>query len=429
MAGEDRGAGARATLAPVGGGGVGSALVHEGRRARALPFARPMTAPAAFLRAVLVRSGIVLSGAAGLAVAPVHAEESQPVSVHANYTSDVLSNVSGGIERGTRVLGLLSVETDVDGAAFGASWLSGRLTIEAVHGRPFSDVLSGDFQGISNIEAPSAIRPFEAWLEARFAANSAAVRAGIIDLNSQFDQQQTGALFINSSHGIGPDFSQSGDNGPSIFPTTTTGLTAEYRSRRWSVRAGAFNAVAGDPADPRRIVVPFPGQDGLLLVGELERRFGEGNRAYAGVWHYTRAAEPIGGPGQPGHNTGVYGALEHRLATRGNDTLDGWLRLGLADGRLNAVRSFVGGGLTWGRDERRIGLAFSVAEASRALRRAALPDAPLERAEAIIEATAALAVHPRLTIQPDVQYVISPGWIRGSPDAVVVGVRLDFALF
>jgi carbohydrate-selective porin OprB len=34
---------------------------------------------------------------------------------------------------------------------------------------------------------------------------------------------------------------------------------------------------------------------------------------------------------------------------------------------------------------------------------------------------------PWWTIQPDVQYIISPSGVQGSPDAVVVGLRTSVA--
>ena len=51
-------------------------------------------------------------------------------------------------------------------------------------------------------------------------------RPGLIgryDLNSEFYRLQSASLFLNSSFGIGPEFSQSGLEGPSIFPNTSVG--------------------------------------------------------------------------------------------------------------------------------------------------------------------------------------------------------------
>ena len=85
-----------------------------------------------------------------------------------------------------------------------------------------SDELVGDLQVISNIDASHAWRVFEFWYE--FGEGPWSVRTGLYDLNSEFDVNETGGLFLNSSHGMGPDFSQTGENGPSIFPGFVTGI-------------------------------------------------------------------------------------------------------------------------------------------------------------------------------------------------------------
>jgi carbohydrate-selective porin OprB len=51
--------------------------------------------------------------------------------------------------------------------------------------------------------------------------NQFSVLAGLYELNSEFYRLQSAGLFLNSSFGIGPEFSQSGLEGPSIFPSTS----------------------------------------------------------------------------------------------------------------------------------------------------------------------------------------------------------------
>jgi porin len=65
------------------------------------------------------------------------------------------------------------------------------------------------------------------------------VKIGLYDLNSEFDVIEAAALFLNPSHGIGPDFAQSGRNGPSIFPVTSLAIRGEYRlaTRGWCARS------------------------------------------------------------------------------------------------------------------------------------------------------------------------------------------------
>jgi porin len=61
----------------------------------------------------------------------------------------------------------------------------------------------------SNIETGvKAVRLFEAWVDQEFADGSVSLRAGLYDLNSEFDSLDASSIFISPAHGIGTDFSQ-----------------------------------------------------------------------------------------------------------------------------------------------------------------------------------------------------------------------------
>jgi porin len=49
--------------------------------------------------------------------------------------------------------------------------------------------------------------------------------------------------------------------------------------------------------------------------------------------------------------------------------------------------------------------------------------APSDRAETAIELSYARKLLPGLIVQPDLQYVINPGWEPARRDALVAGVR------
>ena len=90
----------------------------------------------------------------------------------------------------------------------------------ANHGGSISE-LTGDIQSVSNIEAENSWRLYEVWANVPIKTLNGSLLVGLYDLNSEFDVINTGGLFLNSSHGIGPDFSSSGVTGPSIFPYTS----------------------------------------------------------------------------------------------------------------------------------------------------------------------------------------------------------------
>ena len=364
-------------------------------------------------------------------------EQVPPVTLGASVVTDTVADVAGGIKTGVRVLGKADMLVEVDGRVIGLEDATLFLNLQYVAGDGFSEELVGDTQIVSNIEASSALRPLEAWLQVPYKAGGATgtVTAGLIDLNGIFDVQDVGRLFLNSSFGIGPDFSQSGPNGPSIFPTTTLGAVGTFDIEAWSLRLGVFDALAGDPARTRRTVIRAPGRQGFLLIGEVDRSVGR-VELQVGGWLYTERFGALaefdaeGAPRQLNGNHGAYGQVEARLAgDEGGATLDGWVRAGIAQSRINPIGTYWGGGVTYGDERHRLGLAVAHARLGD-LGRAALivnGERPQD-AETAIELTFSHQVTECLRVQPDLQYVIDPSFRRDIGDALALGVRVQIDL-
>ena len=369
-------------------------------------------------------------------------DEAPAVDLSAVYTFDVWRGARGGVKRGWRYLDNLDVTLTID-AERAMGWGGATIFLYGLYnnGQSLTDELVGDLQTVSNIDAGvQAARLYEAWVEQRFAGDRASVKLGLYDLNSEFDTNDSNALFINSSHGIGPDFSQSGANGPSIFPVTSLALRADYQlTDNWLVRAAVLDGVPGDPDRAKRTAIKLGRGDGALLVAELEYS-DDRTKAAVGTWRYTARFENIlatqlaGEPVERRGNHGAYMMVERKLTREpvgGAQGLSGWVRAGFADDRFNPIASYVGGGLVYtgpfkGRDEDRLGLAVARVEfASRFRRAAELAGEPVGEGETNIELTYRLPIAPWLTLQPDVQYVIDPGGVRGRRDALVVGIRTE----
>ena len=95
------------------------------------------------------------------------------------------------------------------------------------------------------------------------------ILAGLYDLNSEFDVIENAGLFLNSSHGIGADFAQSGENGPSIFPSTS--LTARLKIqpfKHFYIQAAALDGIPGNPDVDHGTHVHLGDGDGTLLTLE-----------------------------------------------------------------------------------------------------------------------------------------------------------------
>ena len=363
-----------------------------------------------------------LLGVTGLAARAEAADDALP-PIELGYTVDLLSDVRGGLQRGTGLLGRFDLALDKSDGFAGIKGAEAHFDLMILHGSRFSNHYAGDAQTLSNIDAPRAIRPFEAWLQIPFAEHFRA-KAGLIDLNSEFDVQSVGTNFLNSSFGIAPDFSQSGLNGPSIFPVTAPGLVlgAEDASHR-TFAIGIFDALPGDPDHSHRFLPGRPGRDGALLVAEAGIPIHGTGELQLGGWRYTDRFDRIDGRGQASSGGG-YVLLQGVLSGEDKGTaLRGWARVGVATGKTEKVGVYAGGGVTYGDDDKMVGLAIAHARLGAPALDAGDGD---RRAETAIELTAYRTLNRFVAIQPDVQYIVHPSWTSSTPDAVVIGLRLHF---
>jgi porin len=357
-----------------------------------------------------------------LAPGIARADDSKP-SADLRYMTDIIGVASGGERHDLRWMGRLDLDLDSGTGLFGIDGAHVQADIMLLHGGGFSDQEVGDAQVVSNIDAPHAIRPFELWVESPLGGGVRA-KAGLIDLNSEFDVQTVGAIFLNSSFGIAPDYSKTGINGPSIFPVTSPGLIVAIERKRWTLRASVFDAVPGDVAHPHDILPGPIGRGGALLSTEGELKVGAGGTLQVGGWMYTDRFARLNGIGK-GHSAGAY--VQYEQALLGDEktgALRGWVRAGRAADRVNPIGAYVGGGLTWGTDAQAYGIAIAHARlGDPGLDALAGTVTQPHRAETTIELTVSRRVRPWLIVQPDAQYVIHPGW-GVAPDALVLGLRL-----
>jgi porin len=342
--------------------------------------------------------------------------------------SDVLGNVGGGVKRGLRALDKADLTASFLGEDHGFHGLTIFLDAQVTDATKFSGALVEDAQTVSNIDAPAGIRLANAWF-ARDFGGAAGLKAGVVDLNTEFDVQSTGALFLNAAFGIGPDFSQSGSNGPSIFPSTGLGLVGWWMpGGHWQLKVGIFEGSPGDPEHPGRTAFMFPHDEGALVVVEVRNHLTPDTMIGVGSWRYTASFDAIDpARGRLAGNSGYYAIADALLyaAPEGEKAgLRGWLRIGLADDRINAIQSTINGGLVYtapfGRKADQLGVSLAHARFGNAARQVA----PLEQAETTFEATYSFGFDDHLTIQPDIQYVMSPSGDSAIGEALVLGSRV-----
>ena len=344
------------------------------------------------------------------------------------------------MDRGADYVDLMKLSAAYDGANLGHAGLTGLVSLEHAFGSGFTARRVGGLQSVSASEAqPGSTRLYELWLQQALFEGQGGVKVGLIDINTTFDVQETGALFFNASHGIGPDLGDTGLNGPSDYPTPTLGATAFYRpSEDWTAQLGIFDGVAGDPAHRADFVAVK--LEGALVIGQIDKRFGDRARLEIGAWTYTAAFPELGGPTGASRrmlrdDSGVYGLVEGRLLPKPSDNdggLSGWVRIGLANGEINEVSNYLGGGLVYtglieGREKDEIGLAIARAGLGAGARRTgSIEGRATGAAETDLEATYRYVLKDWLNIQPDLQYVIHPRGDQHISNAVVVGLRFAF---
>jgi porin len=379
------------------------------------------------------------------------------------YGGGPFANVAGGLRIGTTYTSNVNLQLDVDAttllgwpdtiAYIDGLWLAGGLPSNLV----------GDAQGVSNISAPNGVKLYEAWVQRNFRGNQVSVLAGLYDLNSEFYRLQSAGLFLNSSFGIGPELSQSGVSGPSIFPNTSVGLRIAFKPAEGVVIRGAWlDGVPVERPDGSRAV--FRSGDGALIVGEIallnrpslesrpsNQRFRLGRRAMLGGyddkvalggWYYTASFDDLSeaqSDGQPIRHRGSGGfyALTDRLLYtnpgRPGEKLTGFVQAGIGDYRVNRFGSYLGVGLTAvgaleGRSTDEIGLSLAYARnGSHYTREQKMQALPVTRAEKAIELTYLIQINSWLALQPDLQYVITPNTMPTTPNALAFQLRFEIS--
>ena len=351
-------------------------------------------------------------------------KESVPIlSVAIRETFDAWA-VPIGVGPGTSVLNKFQLSGTLSGDKIGIPGWSAHAQIFRFDGQLLSARM-GDIQTADSLEAVPVTRLFEAWVARQWGEEnrSIALRAGLIDLNSQFDSVDPATLFINSSHGIAPDLSRSGRNGPSIYPVSSAGLTlTAVPSSRFTFRLGVFDGVPGDPDRPRAFLAQrFGRHDGVLTIAQADYQLSKASRIETGLWRYSAAVPAI--DGGKTHDAGSYTSIEAPLPVAPRTT--GWVRAGIANRQGQTVAGYLGLGAVQlgslkGRPDDRLG--FAVAHA--VIGSPAVESLGLHRAETSFEVTYQAKLNERIAVQPDIQYIRHPAGVKNAPDALGFGLRL-----
>lgn len=298
----------------------------------------------------------------------------------------------------------------------------------------------GDTQVTSNIDAPQTAKLYEAWLQQNLLDDHLSFLVGLRDFNQEFYAQDSAGLFLNSSFGVGKEIAQTGQNGPSIFPTTSLAGRFTLQFDHAYLKVAAFDGVPGDPDDSDGTHIKLKSEDGLFYASEMAfLRGGESNKnqlhaKYAvGLWAYSAKFDRIDGgvdaQGDPRRNRsyGFYFLADQNLT----DDFSIFVRFGKAASTVNEYDYNLSGGikvvgLIPARTNDSLGLAVSSVHAGGGLKESRVSAGNSSKDfETTLEATYRIEAYPGVAIQPDFQYVIFPNSDPTIDNAVVVGARLE----
>ena len=388
------------------------------------------------------------------------------ISLGLQETSEVLGNVTGGTRRTADYDGLTEISLGIDTQkAFG--WDGGTFNVSAlqIHGRDLSTDSLQTLQTASGIEANRATRLWELWYQQAFLDGKIDVKVGQQSIDQEFLASQYSGLFINTMMGWpmlpsadlyagGPAYPLSSlgvrlrVNAPDNFtflagvfddnpPSGPFNNDSQLRgSTRWG---GNFNLRTGalfiaEAQYTRNVKAPGDAKapEGLPTSAKIGFYADTGNfhdqqLAANGTW---LAANPSLSPAKVPGNSAFYALIDQGIWKAAPDSprvLSVFLRGLTAPTKQNLIDVSINGGLTLtapleGRDADTAGLGFGYAHIST---RAQAYDqdvailngnlTPVRSSETFIEATYQAQVTPWLQVQPDVQYVMSPGGGAANP--------------
>jgi porin len=433
------------------------------------------------LVAKLYRSNLLLGDMGGLR------EELSKygISLAIEETSEVLGNVTGGTRKGADYDGLTQMLLQLDTQrAFG--WHGGTFNISAlqVHGRNLSDDNLQSLQTASGIEADRSTRLWELWYQQKFLEEDRLdIRFGQQSLDQEFMVSQNASYFMNTMFGWPMVPSADLPGGGPAYPLSALGVRGRWRPvDPVTFLLGVFNGspVASNNGDPQMVNASgtsFPVHGGALVIGEIQFTYpalgsmisaDEAEplaRTYKlGFWYDTEnfadqmlanngvsLANPASS-GVPLNHHGdfsVYAVADQLVwvdPKEGDRTVNLFARvMGAPQANRNLITFSANVGLTMHEpimhrdaDTFGIGLGFAkVSGSDSALDQATAAETgtyvPVRGSETYVEVTYQYQALPWLQIQPDAQYVFTPGGGLADPNnpghrignELVLGVRTN----
>jgi len=325
-------------------------------------------------------------------------ETTKPLQLSVSYTGEEAGNFSGGIKRGSTYLGLVSLKAELN-TQYAGWWEGGTFMAEGMntHGGEPAANLTGDFHGVSNIEAGNHTFLNNLW----FAQEIGKIKltAGLQNMDGNFAATEYGSTFINSSFGIPSTFAY---NIPSpIFPFTALGLRLE-----WNILENLWLKTAiydGQPDDfeshPHRLNWEIGQKEGFLSISEIE--WGKSllknqNGSYKIGFYYHQSTDSLN---IKQNNKGAYLIVDQQISKQ----TAAFAQLAISPKNKNQHYLYAGAGINLkgilrqnSDDLLGLGVAY-----------AALKNFD-KKGETAFELTYQYCFNEHFALQPDLQYILHP---------------------
>jgi porin len=368
------------------------------------------------------------------------------VAFNPTLTAEVFGNPSGGMRHGVTTDGLvnLPLDLDLDRMSDGAvEDLTIHANAEYLYGAALSEYFVGDFSNTSNIAGYNTLRLQELWMQKMFWEKRLSLKVGNMAVDTEFFQSASASLFINGTFGAFTFIANNVPNAP-VYPVASPGVRLQFLpTSRFYVMAGVYGQdVNSDPTTNNQNGTRFAltSSSGMLIMSEAGFLLNQSpnDRGLQGIYRlgsfvHTDDSPRFADGSNGGTSYGVYGVLDQQIYSNANQAISFFVRSGGAPGNTNFVDYYVDSGFNFtgfipGRDNdvAGIGVARSHVSDDFSDSQVALGNPP-STAETVIEATYKAQIAPWWSIQPDLQYIVTPSGVKGSRNAVVVGLRTNVA--
>ena len=405
--------------------------------------------------------------------------KTQGIDVTLNDISEILGDVSGGINRGSVYEGRFEFTLDADlQKLLGWTGATAHTTIYQINnigGRIDPDFV-GSISDPSNIDALPTARLFTAWLQQTFLDDKISLRIGQLAVDDEFLTSKTAGGLIDGTFGWPDLMAANLPGGGPAYPLATPGVRVAVKpSDALTIRAAAFSgnpAGAGCNGDPQACDLygtKFSFSGGVFSIAELQYDINQGKSSQGlpgtykvGAWYHSAdfadehyglnagglpvslASPAVVAPLAHMGNWGLYGVVDQTTwrAASGPGSISAFLRAGAAPSDRNLVSFYVDGGLGVtaplphrDNDILTIGASWSNVSSDAAALDVDTQGVlgawyPVRDYELVLEASYQIQVAPWWVIQPDVQYIVHPGgnvidpaFLAPIPNAFVLGAR------